>query len=132
MDNKANLVKYRIEQAEQCLKISKTCVDFDDYKAAANRSYYCVFNAIRSLLALDRVDFKKHKGVMNYFREKYIKTRIFDDKLSDILLELFEIRGSSDYDDFYIVSKEEVTKQIANAEYFLEQIKEYLGNKSEE
>ena len=46
--------------------------------------------------------------------------------------ELFEIRGASDYDDFYIVSKEEVTKQIANAEYFLEQIKGYLGNISEE
>jgi uncharacterized protein (UPF0332 family) len=69
---------------------------------------------------------KKHAGVISYFREKYIKSRVFDTQMSKILDLLFHIRSKSDYDDYYIVSKEEVVSQIDNAEYFLYQIKAYL------
>ena len=126
MPTNKELSKYRLEQAERCLKSAKTLLNDEDYKSTANRSYYCVFHCMRSLLALENLDFKRHSGVISYFREKYIKTKIFDTKLSSILDVLFQIRSSSDYDDFYIVSKEDITEQIANAEYFLSQIKTYL------
>jgi len=48
--------------------------------------------------------------------------------LSDILSDLFQIRGESDYDDFYVLNKNDVEIQIKNAEYFLEQIKVYLAD----
>jgi uncharacterized protein (UPF0332 family) len=50
---------YRLEQAERCLKSAKTLLLDLDYKGAANRAYYCVFHAIRSILALESIDFKK-------------------------------------------------------------------------
>ena len=121
-----DLAEYRLEQAEQCLKTAKKNFEFGDYKATANRSYYCVFNAIRGLFALERIDFKKHTGVISYFRKNYVKTGIFDKKLSYILGNLFEIRTFSDYEDYYLISRQEITEQIENAEYFLEQIKQYL------
>lgn len=44
-----------------------------ELKTANNRAYYSIFHAMRAILALDEVDFKKHSGVIAYFRENYIK-----------------------------------------------------------
>lgn len=126
MDSKKDLSKYRLSQAQQCLTSAKTLMDIEDYRGAANRSYYCIFHAIRSILALSEIDFKKHSSVISYFRKEYIKTRIFSIELSDIISELFQVRTESDYDDFYVISREEVKEQIKNAEYFLHKVEEFL------
>lgn len=120
------LSRYRMSQAQQCIKSAKLLAENDDFKGAANRSYYAVFHGMRSVLALEQVDFSKHSGVSAYFRKEYIKTGIFDVELSDIVKEAFDVRSDSDYDDYFAISKEEVKQQIANAEYFCGKIREYL------
>lgn len=52
MDKRVELAKYRLEKAEKCLEIAKTCMNCDDYESAANRSYYSMFHSVRALLAL--------------------------------------------------------------------------------
>lgn len=81
---------------------------------------------MRSVLALNQVDFSKHSGVSAYFRKEYIKSGIFDVELSDIIREAFDVRSDSDYDDYFVISKEEVRRQIMNAETFYSQVKIYL------
>ena len=129
MPTEKDLSKYRLEQAAQCLKDAKMLLENDSCKSAANRSYYCVFHSMRSLLALENLDFKRHKGIISHFRKTYIKSKILGERLSDILDDLFGVRSASDYDDFYLISKQETTEQIANAEYFYTQIKAYLENR---
>lgn len=121
-----DLSKYRLEQSKQCLKSSKVLYDIEDYKGSANRSYYAIFHAIRSVLALEAVDFKRHSAVISYFRKNYIKTGIFKVELSDIISEAFDIRSDSDYNDFYIVSKNDIFIQIENATYFYDEIEKYI------
>ena len=121
----------RLEQAKRCIKSARVLVADNDYKGAANRSYYAIFHCMRSVLVLDGVDFSKHSGVLAYFRKQYIKTGIFDIELSDIIGEAFDIRNDSDYDDYYIISKEDVKEQIENAEKFYCIIEEYLRKKNE-
>lgn len=65
-------------------------------------------------------------AVSAYFRKEYIKTGIFDVELSDIIREAFDVRSDCDYDDYYIISKEEVVQQICNAERFCQEIESYL------
>ena len=96
------------------------------YKGAANRSYYAVFHAIRSVMAIDGTDMKHHSGVIAEFRRRYIKTGEFRKELSDIISAVFDIRTGSDYNDFYVVSKKEVTEQIENARVFVSEITDYL------
>ena len=69
------LSQYRLEQAEQCLKTAKLIVEHGDYKGAANRSYYCIYHAIRSVIALDGEEFVKHSGNNTYFRRCYSQIR---------------------------------------------------------
>lgn len=123
------LSNYRLEQAERCIKSAKILVADDDYKGAANRSYYAVFHCMRSVLALEGVDFSKHSGVSAYFRKQYIKMGIFDIELSDIIKEAFDIRSDSDYDDYYVLSKQDVEEQIVNAEKFYFEVEKYLRAK---
>jgi uncharacterized protein (UPF0332 family) len=44
------------------------------------------------------------------------------------LTVLFRVRTESDYDDYYVIDKNDVDEQIESAEYFLEQVKLYLVN----
>lgn len=56
----------------------------------------------------------------------YIKTRIFDVSMSDIISEAFDIRSDSDYNDYFVISKKEVEEQISNAQYFYDRVEEYV------
>lgn len=128
-DDKKALSDARFDHAKECLDAAKSLLDSSNYKSAANRSYYAIFHAMRAVLAFDGIDMKHHSGVISEFRKLYIKTNIFDIKLSQIISVLFDIRTESDYDDFFIISKSEVQEQIENAEYFLTEIEKFLLTK---
>ena len=123
------LSNIRLEHADECISAAKSLIASENYKSAANRAYYTVFHAMRAVLAFDKIDMKHHSGIIAEFRRLYIKTGIFDAELSKIISVLSDSRTDSDYDDFFIVSKEEVAEQIKNAELFLEKIKEYVSTK---
>ena len=86
---------------------------------------------MRAVLAFDRFESKKHSGVISAFRKDYIKTGIFPVELSDIIEDAFEIRNDSDYDDFYVISKNDVATQIENAKTFLTAVEEYITSKTQ-
>ncbi len=125
-ENKVFLSKHRIVVAKERLHSASLLIDAGDYKAAANRSYYAAFSAMRAVLALDGLDFKRHSGVISEFRKSYIKTGIFNAELSHIIDSLKDVRQSSDYDDFYLISKEEVSQQVESAERFVSEVEGYL------
>jgi uncharacterized protein (UPF0332 family) len=101
-----NLAKFRLHQANECLQAALAAIDF---KTAANRSYYCIFHAMRAVQALDGFGSKKHSGVIDNFRKDYIRTGVFPQEFSNVITDAFEVRLESDYEDFYVVSKNKVT-----------------------
>ena len=121
-----DLALYRLESAEERLKAAKVMISVGSYKDAVNRTYYAIFNAMRSILALDGVGFKRYSGVISYFRREYIKTGLFPANCSRIIKDSFEIRGQSDYDDFFLVSNEDAEIQYENAADFYQLVKVYV------
>ena len=63
------LSKYRYSLAEQTYNNAKMCLENGFYRDCINRSYYAVFYAIRAVLALESIDFKRHKDVVAYFNK---------------------------------------------------------------
>ena len=124
-----NLASFRLYQARECLQSAEREFAADSFKAAANRSYYCIFHSMRAVLALDRFDSKKHSGIMSAFRKDYIRNGIFPDEFSKIVGDAFEIRNDSDYEDFFIVPKAKVAAQLENAKTFLAAVEEYIAPK---
>jgi len=126
-----DLVKYRLENAEEKLDSAKLLLDAGHYKDSIGRSYYAIFTAVRAVLAKDKVDFSKHAGVIAYFQREYVKTEIFDKKYSKYLQSAFQIRNNCDYDDFFIASKQDAEEQYERAETMLQGIKEWLSANEE-
>ncbi len=44
--------------------------------------------------------------------------------------QLFQVRTDSDYDDFYLISLEEVQEQLKSAQLFVNEIKRCLSEKT--
>ena len=120
------LVQYRLSSAKERLESARLLLDAGQYKDSIGRSYYAIFTAVRAVLARDQVDFSKHAGVIAYFQREYIKSAIFDIKYSKILQRAFQIRNNCDYDDFFIVSKEDATEQYKNAVDMVQAIETYI------
>lgn len=121
-----DLIHYRLSSAREKLTSAKLLLEAGLYKDSIGRSYYAIFSAIRAILAARQVDFSKHAGVIAYFQKEFIKTGIFDKKYSKYLQQAFQIRNSCDYDDFFIVSKQDAEEQYERATEILTMIEEYM------
>jgi len=120
------LSRYRLEKAEATYATAEQNLENSRYMDANNRAYYSIFHAMRAVLALDGVDFKKHSAVISFFREQYIKTSKLDRTLSDIIGRASIVRNKSDYEDFYIASKEEAEEQVRDAKLFIDVVEKHL------
>ena len=121
-----DLIFYRIETAQSDIKAAEILLNAKEFRGANNRAYYGIYHAISAIHALDGNAYKRHKDALANFNKNYIKTEIFPRKLGRKIVEAEEIRHASDYDDFYIASREETKKQIDGAEKFYTAVKVYL------
>ena len=126
-DNRKELMKYRLEMAEERLHSSKVLLEAGSYKDSIGRSYYAMFTAVRALLAMEGQDFSKHAGVIAYFQKEFVKTGKVDRKYSKYISQAFQIRNNTDYADFSIVSAQDAKEQYEKAKEFLKVIVKYLS-----
>ena len=81
---------------------------------------------MRAVTALDGFDSSKHSGVIAYINRQYVKTGIFDKRLSKILDTSFRLREKADYDDFIIISLNAAKEQLTKAEEVIVMVESYL------
>lgn len=123
-----DLCKYRIKKAKDDLESSDIMYQNQKFSQSINRSYYSIFHAPRALLALDKFDSKKHSGIIAFFIKNYIKTGKFEKEFGQILTSAENIRIQSDYDDFFIASKQQAEEQLEKARKFLDKIETYINS----
>ncbi len=123
-----DLSRYRLQKANEMLASARRDMDAYDYASANNRAYYCIFHAMRAVLALDNEDYQKHSAVIARFSQKYIKTGIFPGEFGKLISNASLIRNRSDYEDFYLCTQEDTEKLLRDAEQFLQQISAYLSS----
>jgi uncharacterized protein (UPF0332 family) len=58
-----------------------------------------------------------------------VKTEIFSRELGRRIGNAEEVRHNSDYDDFYLVTKEESALQVETAELLLKEVELYIEKK---
>ena len=133
MDNEITVnayANYRLERAKQDLSDAEFNYINQRYLNANNRAYYAIFHAIRAVLALEKVDFKKHKDVLAYFNQYYIKAEIFPRMISKKISQARKVREDSDYDDEFELTDEETKLQIDTAKELINLVEKYLIDKS--
>lgn len=121
------LANYRLERAKEMLTASEDNLGVKQYRTSLNRSYYAIFHAMRAANSLEGYDSSKHSGVIAFFTQTFLKTEIIDRGMAKILKESSYLREKSDYDDFYIASKDEAEKQLEKAREFVSAVQEYMS-----
>ena len=124
-----DLVRYRIETAKSDLKSADILLKEGEYRGANNRAYYAIYHAISAVHALDGKSYKRHKDTLANFNKDYVKIEIFPRDFGRKIAQAEEIRHASDYDDFYIATKEKAEEQIMTAKELIEQIEAYCLNR---
>lgn len=129
--DKNDIVNYRLRVAEEDLKAANVLLEADSYRGANNRAYYAIFHAVSAVLALEGITFKRHKDTLGYFNKNYVAKEIFPRDLGRKIVKAEEIRHESDYDTFYIASKEETVQQIETAEQLIKLVSVFCKNEQE-
>lgn len=122
---KRDLCIYRLQTAKENLKSAKILYDAKEYNDANNRAYYAIFHAINAVHALSGNVYKRHREAIANFNKDYVKTEVFPREIGRKIGEAEVIRHASDYDDFYIASREETERQIVVAGEFLDMVEYY-------
>lgn len=125
LGTRKDLAFYRLQTARSDLKSARILFAAEEYKGANNRAYYAIFHSVNAVHALSGKGYKRHKDAIANFNKEYVKTEIFPRTIGRKIGEAEEIRHASDYDDFYIASREESERQIAVAEEFIQLVEEY-------
>ena len=123
---KMDVVCHRLNVAREDLDTAHLTFEAGQYRAANNRAYYSIFHTICAVLAKEGIAFKRHKDTLSYFNKNYVQPEIFPRELGRKIVKAEEIRHSSDYDTFYIASKEITAQQIETAIKLLELAEQYL------
>ncbi len=124
-----DLCLYRIQTAKDNLKSAKILLEAGEYKSANNRSQYAIFHAINAVHGLNGNAYKRYKDAIGNFNKNYVKSEIFSRDIGRRIGEAEEIRHASDYDDFYIASKEESERQVMVAGEFIQLVEKYCEEK---
>jgi len=121
-----DLAKYRLVRAREDLETAADNLENGKYRASVNRSYYALFHSIRAITALDHFDSSKHSGVIAFFNQHYVKTGVFDKELSKMIDSCYRLREKADYDDFYLVARDEAVQQLEKAKKIFQTIETHI------
>ena len=122
-DDKKDLAAYRLDKAEAFLNDSRTLLDASSYGSSANRSYYAMLSAARSLLILRGISADTHEGVKTMLSREFIKTGLLPREMGEVFRSLQARREDSDYGDYVEISEEEARDSMAKAARFVSEVK---------
>jgi uncharacterized protein (UPF0332 family) len=118
-----------MQQAEETLADARILMDTGSegsYRTIVNRAYYAAFYALLALLHTCGKTSKKHIGAITLFDTDFMKTGIFDKRLSQNLHKLFDLRMQDDYVSVKPVLRAEAEYAMTLSEEFIGAIRKYL------
>ena len=124
--SRADLMRYRMERADETLQEAGLLAKEGYYNAAFNRLYYACFYATLALLVKHGITTSTHAGVKTMLGLHFVSKGLLDMEQGKTFSRLFEIRHSGDYDDFVYCDKEMTDEYTPLAESFIQRIKELL------
>ena len=117
------LSSIRFQKALATLESAKHDINEDDYLSANNRVYYAMYYAIRSVTILKGFDSKKHDKILGFFNREIVANAIISKDYGKIINKIKRVREKNDYDDFYIIDKEDTAKNLESVEKLIFEIK---------
>ncbi len=107
------IVRYRLQRANEALEDAQILANSGRWNTCVNRLYYACFYAISALLLQRELSSTRHTGIRSLFNRHYVKTGKIPRELAKVYNDLFERRQESDYLDFVSFEEEQVRPWIS-------------------
>ena len=126
-EDKDVLVAIRLQRAKETIAEVEANIQLSYWRIAANRLYYACYYAASALLIHNRITAHTHTGVINQFGLHFILQGVIDKEQGKVLKQLFNLRQSGDYDDWFDVSEKDVLPYVEPAKQFIETIEKLIN-----
>jgi len=120
------LIKYRLEQAKECIDEVEFQINNKKYKTAINRIYYGMFYSLLALSLNFKFNTSKHTQIIGWFNKNFIHTGKLNKEYGKIINKSFTIRQESDYEPFVNYEKDEVNELFIKMKKFIKAIEEII------
>lgn len=129
LENREDVVKYRIERAFIAFDQAKRNLQINCLEVTANRLYYAAYYAVSALLIAHGIQTKSHDGCIAQFGLHFVKTGLLSVEQGRLFRQLFTMRLTGDYDDFFGLTEEDVTPMIEPTEAFIKVVTDMAKEK---
>lgn len=119
MSTLEDLIRYRMDRAEQTLIEAKTLGDSALWNGAINRLYYACFYIVDALLLAHKISHKTHAGTKHQLNLHFGKTGKIEPDVLKFYNDLFEDRFESDYGEFSNFTEDDFEYLLPQAESFI-------------
>jgi uncharacterized protein (UPF0332 family) len=127
----AELIKVRLEKANEDIATSTELLSLNRYRAAVNRAYYALFSITTAVLLTKRIERSKHAGVEAAFNQYFIKDKTIEIEYGKIFDYVRKKREECDYNAKIVIDSETAKKIVRDSKKFLKRMKQYLKNVAE-
>jgi uncharacterized protein (UPF0332 family) len=115
-----------INKAEKFMATAEQALDIEDYDSCVSRCYYEMFFMTEATLLTKGITAYSHKGVINEFREHFIKTKVLERELGKALNDAYDKRLIGDYGVGFTVTKQQAESLFRTAQDFVSKLKDFL------
>jgi uncharacterized protein (UPF0332 family) len=123
-------IKKLLNKANQILKEQEVLLDQGLYGGSVSRGYYVIFNLASAILLTQGKEYSSHQAVIATFGREFVKENKIDAKYHRMLIELFALRRTADYDIEKVIDKNTAKLILNLTRDFLKMTKEYLNKEA--
>lgn len=125
-NDRENLIKYRLEQANETILDVELLVENKRCRSAINRIYYGMFYALLALGTAQKFETSKHAQVIGWFNQNFIHKGLIDSKYGKIINKAFNRRTKGDYDTFVEFEENIVYEMLNEMKDFISEISSFI------
>ena len=127
-NDRNNLIKYRLEQADETISDVELLIENNRFRSAINRIYYGMFYSLLALGLANHFETSKHAQLIGWFNKNFIHLGLIDSKFGKIVNKAFNRRTKGDYDIFVEFEEEIVYEMFVEMKEFISEINSFISN----
>jgi uncharacterized protein (UPF0332 family) len=129
-EDRTALVTLRLQRSKETLAEVRGHIGMGYYRTAANRLYYACFYAVSALLISSGFSAHTHHGVISQLGLHFVAKGLISKEQGKMYKQLFELRQSGDYSDWFEICENDIKPLLAPAEQFIADIENLINNNS--
>ena len=129
IENRKDLVNLRLEKAKETFAEVEAHIQHGYWRTAASRLYYACFYAVSALFIKNGIKAHTHSGAISQFGLHFVRTGLFSQQEGRFFKRLFELRQDGDYDDWIIITEDDIVPLVEPVKDFIDKIEQLIVTK---